>query len=273
MVLLMGVPWIIFVMVVLSISLFYHHHQILVIIFILVLLTMALMFIELDYRERMGGQWFLFLGLLCILALCNAILVGLYNYHTHMYHYWAYDEGRIYTNVLPSEPSAAHADAGKMVFASSARVDTSRALGYKAGSTYCVAPILDEVQTNRVEYWAAGIDCCPARGDFACDDAWNPAAKSAVVLVDSDGLFASKREEFLKAVKQARSVFNLIGPVEPLLLRWVVDPQQIQDDCWSGAVACMVSFIFIYFLLSIITGTFLHLWSKRVVSTQSITTP
>jgi len=269
MLLLMAVPWMIFVIVILTFSFAYHHYQILVICSVIGWATLSFIFIVLDLRERMGGQWFMFLGMMCIIATINSTLAGLYNYHTHMFHYWSYDESRAYTNVLPSEPSAAHQDAGKIVFANSARVDTSRALGYKSTATYCVAPILDDSQTGHVEYWAAGIDCCPSRGDFMCDDAWNPDAKSAVVLLDSDGLVASNREYFLKAVKMAKSSFQLTGPTEPLLLRWVMDPQLIQDDCWRGGVGFLVAVIFIYLLFSIISGAMLHMWSKRAATTAN----
>merc|ERR1719235_1022190 len=151
------------------------------------MLLVSFVFMVLEMSGRMGGQWFMFLGTLGFVAVIFGTLAGLYNYHTHMFQYWSYDENRSYTNVLPSEPAAAHGDAGKMVFANTARVDTTRAVGYKAGTTYCVAPILDDAQLDRVEYWAAGIDCCPSRGDFVCDDAWNPKAKSGVVVMDITG--------------------------------------------------------------------------------------
>jgi len=110
----------------------------------------------------MAGSWFLSLGLLSLFAVINAVLCGNYNYWNHMFQYWSYDENRAYTNVLPTEPAASHADAGKIVFADTARVDTTRAVGFKMSTVYCVAPILDDTQLDRVEYWAAGTDCCPA---------------------------------------------------------------------------------------------------------------
>lgn len=266
MLLLMAVPWVIFIMLVISFSFAFHHYSVLVLTLVLAWATVSCIFLLLDFRERMGGQWFLFLGIMCIIGTINGTLAGLYNYHTHMFHYWSYSESRAYTNVLPSEPAASHADASKIVFTTSARLDTTRAVGYKASTTYCVAPILDESSTRNVEYWAAGIDCCPARGDFACDDAWNPVARSAVVMVDSDGIFASKKDMFNKAVQQAKVSFNLFGPDEPLLVRWVVDPQQIQDDYWRGGIGFLVAVIFIYLLISIISGAMLHMWAKRAAT-------
>merc|ERR1719159_1832451 len=73
-----------------------------------------------------------------------------------------YEEAREYHNVLPSEPAAAHADAGKITFAEAARIDTTKAVGYKAASTYCVAPILDPSSNNRVE--------SPPHSPYSCSD-------------------------------------------------------------------------------------------------------
>merc|ERR1719231_1169470 len=99
----------------------------------------------------MKGSWFLHIGVLCVCACVAGSLAGLFNYYTFMYQYWSIDEGQTYTNVLPTEPAASHADAGKIVFSSTSRVDTTRALGYKVGTVYCVAPILDDTQFDRVE--------------------------------------------------------------------------------------------------------------------------
>merc|ERR1719379_1338649 len=181
-------------------------------------------------KNRIKGSWFFFVGLLCGFACMFGCLCGLYNYYTHMMQYWTYDENRAYSNVLPTEPAEAHADAGKIVFAHTSRVDTSRAVGFKSGSTYCVAPILDDTQGDRVEYWAAGVDCCPARGDFACDDAFNPKAKSGVVILDTTGgdtavsagettagfsMWKSKRDYYVKAVRLAEAHFSITSAEFP----------------------------------------------------------
>jgi hypothetical protein len=50
-----------------------------------------------------------------------------------------------------------------------------------------VAPVLDYANGSpvgtRVEYWAAGQDCCGQRADFRCDESWNVAARSGVVML------------------------------------------------------------------------------------------
>merc|ERR1719207_527064 len=115
---------------------------------VLLFVMMSVTFFVLDSQQRMGGSWFYFLGVLCLLSIFFGCLAGLYNYWTHMYQYWSYDEAATYNNVLPTEPADARQDAGKIVFSTTARVDTSRAAGYKVGTTYCVAPILDNTQAG-----------------------------------------------------------------------------------------------------------------------------
>merc|ERR1719359_636090 len=281
--LLIGMPWLMFVTLAVLFTFAYHHFYLVVWTLVLAWMCFAFIFMALDSRGRMGGSWFLFLGLLCLFAVVNACLVGSYNYWMHMFHYWSFDENRGYTNVLPSEPAAAHADAGKIVFSNTARVDTTRAVGYKSGTVYCVAPILDDTQLDRVEYWAAGVDCCPARGDFNCDDSWNPKARSGVVILDTSAgdasvssgdssigfsLFRSRRDYYLKAVRQAEANFGVTSADHPLFVRWVGDPQQIQDDYWRSGVGFLVATVCIYLLISIIAGAVMQMVSKRSAAAQ-----
>merc|ERR1719443_993148 len=123
-----------------------------------------------------------YLGCVCIMATLAGGILGFYCYHSFMFQYNSYEERRMYANVLPSEPASTKVDAGKMVFATDARVDVSRSIGFKAGTFYCVAPILDEDMDTRVEYWAAGVDCCSYRGDFHCDDALDARTKSGALI-------------------------------------------------------------------------------------------
>lgn len=280
---MIGIPWIMFTMICLLFSFAYHHYYFVVWLVVLAWVMLSIIFFVMDSRGRMAGSWFLFLGLLSLFAVVNGVLCGNYNYWNHMFQFWSYDENREYTNVLPTEPAAAHTDAGKLIFSNTARVDTTRAVGYKAGTVYCVAPILDDTQLDRVEYWAAGTNCCPARGDFQCDDTWNPKAKSGVVVLDtapgdasvSSGdssvgvsLWKSKRDYYVKAVREAEANFQLTSADNPLFVRWVLDPQMIQDDYWKWGVEYLLAVIFIYLLISVILGAIMQMWSKRSAAAQ-----
>lgn len=279
---LIGVPWLMFAMISTLYGMAYHHYAWVVWLVILAWVLMSIIFLILDSRKRMGGSWFRFLGLLCLFAITNGVILGSYNYWTHLFQYWSYDENASYTNVLPTEPAAALSDAGKIVFAKTARVDTSRAVGFKVSDVYCVAPILDNTQMSRVEFWAAGINCCPARGDFSCDDAWDPLSKSGVVIMGTGPdekpsagrqgfgfkFWDSPREYYMKAVKEAEAAYSLTSSKTPLLVRWIRDPQAIQDDYWRSGVGFLVASICVYLLLSIIAGAILQMWSKRTAASE-----
>lgn len=285
---LIGIPWLMFSMISVLFAFAFHHWPLLVLIIIFVWTVLALVFIALNAKgqPRMGGSWYLFLGVLCLLAILNSTVCGAYNYWLHMFQYWSYDENAVYTNVLPTEPAAGHADAGKIVFSSTARVDTSRAIGYKVGSVYCVAPILDDTQLDKVEYWAAGIDCCDARGDFDCDDTWNPQARSGVVILNTAHgdtsvsqtgkgkrkagfhFFKSPWDYYIKAVREAEGNFAVTSAEHPLFVRWVADPQQIQDDYWRSGVGTLVATVCIYLLVSLVAGVACQMFSKRSAAAQ-----
>merc|ERR1719265_1993212 len=116
----------------------YYHYAVVVWLVVFAWMIMAGIFEMLHQRHRMAGSWFRFLGILSLLAVLNGVIFGSYNYWTHLYQYWSIDQNAEYTNVLPTEPARAIADAGKITFASTARVDTTRALGFKLSRTYCV---------------------------------------------------------------------------------------------------------------------------------------
>jgi hypothetical protein len=278
---LIGIPWLMFSILCGLFAFVYHHYALVVWAIISLWFLLAFLFMVLDARNRMGGSWFLLLGMLCVAAAVNGSIAGQYNYWTNMYPYWSYYEHSTYTNVLPTASAISHSDAGKIVFASTARVDTSRALGYKQGTVYCVAPILDDHQVNRVEYWAAGVDCCNSRGDFACDDTWDPTAKSGLVLpafmgatvsmANSDiGVrgkwWRSTRDRFIQAVKMAEASYDLKSAENPLLVQWIANPQRYTDDLWRHGVGHVVGSISVYFLLSLIFGAGFQAFSKRAAA-------
>lgn len=270
-----GMPWVIFTVVSVLYAFAYHHYFLVVWMVCMLFVMISILLMALKNK----GANMLFLGILSLFGVVNAIICGSYNYWNHMYQFYSYDEGRAYSNVLPTEPASAHADAGKIIFSSTSHVDTTRAVGWKMSTTYCVAPILDDTQLDRVEYWAAGVDCCPARGDFACDDAFNPKAKSGVVILDTTGgdtavsagdttagfsMWKSKRDYYVKAVRLAEAHFSITSAEFPLFVRWVEDPQQIQDDYWRYGVGYLVATVCIYLLISIVAGVVL----SRIASRQ-----
>jgi len=258
---LIVVPWLFFVGISMLYAFLYHHSREIVWLASIGCVALSAMFAMVN--SRMHGNWYVFLGMLSLVAVLAGNICGMYNYSEYMLQYWAYNQNRSYTNVLPSEPAAAHADAGKIEFASSARIDTTKAVGYKSGEIYCVAPVMDETQTSRVEYWAAGTNCCKQRADFSCDQAADFSAHSGVVILDSNSFFTSSRDFFKLAVKQAEAQYDIVSAPEPLFVRWVAKPAEVQDMFWTYGIGYLLVSVFVYLLISTMLGMACGMVSKR----------
>lgn len=193
-----------------------------------------------------------------IMAIVFGIVIGSLNFDWHMYPFFSYAFHTAYGNVLPSEGAAAHADAGKIIWAASARVDQTRAVGFKGLHTYCVAPVLDDSDMSKIGFWAAGIDCCGARGSFWCDEAGWPMAYGAVPLKEAK-ILGLDHSGFQKAIKLAEASFNIHAEKEPLLVKWLTNPVAYQwhmffmgmgvyiFSCMVGLIAAVLIAAFINF--------------------------
>lgn len=160
----------------------------------------------------------------CFIAVCLGTFLGLYCYDTAAIFPMFYNNARKYTNVVSSEASAAIADAGKITFNAQTKVDVNKSVGYTAedGMVYCVAPVTDPSKQPRIEYWAAGINCCSQAGNFNCDAAANPAAQGGVVVFDNNGWFSASRFPFYqKARAKAEATYMLQSVGDPIYVRWV----------------------------------------------------
>jgi len=260
--LMVMLPWMMFTIIMVLFAFCYHHFSVIVWALVLVCAMMALVFFVISPRNKKGPMY-MYLGFLCSLAIIFGIIFGMYDHYEYMMTYWSYNEYRVYTDVLPSEPAAAHGDAGTMVFTEDSRVDTTKALGYKAGTVYCVAPILDDSQASRVEYWAAGTDCCSQRADFNCDDSWDPKAKSGVVIIDNGSPVTSKFDMYTKAVHQAEAAYGVVAAPKPIFVRWVTDPVKVEDEFWTWGIGFLVICSAIYLFVSIVLGGLLHMAQKN----------
>jgi len=154
-------------------------------------------------------------------------ITGINAEENYMGQFFAITMGVEYSNVLASTSGAAYKDAGKVWFAGSSQVDTTRSVGFQEYHTYCVAPIIDENQgRNSVSFWAIGFDCCSARGEFECGAA-GEASHRGGVRAPPDGIFAKDRAVFLKAIKQASAVHSIDVDEDVILLRWVQNPDAV----------------------------------------------
>lgn len=190
----------------------------------------------------------------CFVAVAFGSFLGLYNYDTYAIFPQFYHNTRKYTNVVSSEPSAAISDAGKILFNFQSYVDVDKSVGFisETGNLYCVAPVMDPSNQPRIEYWAAGIDCCTAVGGFKCDAANNPKAGGGVRIFDNNGWFADSRFKWYeKARAKAEGEFGMQSVGSPLFVRWVEKKNldYLEDYYRLRATIFTTCFIVLFFFL------------------------
>eukprot|EP00928_Gymnodinium_smaydae_P014120 TRINITY_DN15115_c0_g1_i1.p1 TRINITY_DN15115_c0_g1~~TRINITY_DN15115_c0_g1_i1.p1 ORF type:complete len:299 (+),score=50.05 TRINITY_DN15115_c0_g1_i1:190-1086(+) len=232
------VPWFLFVVTSILFTYAYHHHH------VIVWMVLSLLFIISLSRARTARydnyKSRFYIASLSAVALLLATVIGLSCYTFCLRSSWFYDSSYAYVNVLPSSAAAGYADAGKLAFADNARLDSSRAMGFKDVVTHCVAPIIDDDPGAGVQFWAAGVNCCGKRGSFECDDAWDSQARSGLVVADRLRLFDNQREQYMKAVRQAEAAYHINSAPEPIFVRWVLDPEQVEQNLWAIGVGVLV---------------------------------
>eukprot|EP00747_Dinoflagellata_sp_TGD_P163722 gnl/TRDRNA2_/TRDRNA2_182717_c0_seq1.p1 gnl/TRDRNA2_/TRDRNA2_182717_c0~~gnl/TRDRNA2_/TRDRNA2_182717_c0_seq1.p1 ORF type:complete len:338 (-),score=45.27 gnl/TRDRNA2_/TRDRNA2_182717_c0_seq1:107-1120(-) len=260
-------PWIVFIVVTFCFTVFAFNLAGVAWVVDVAGVLAAFMCLFLYYNTKVTGPMYMYLFWLILIAVIAGTMTGLWFDAQFMSQYWAYRKLVTYNNVIPTEPADTHQDAGLISFSESTRVDTRRSLGRRAqdGFTYCVAPILDESQATRVEYWAVGVNCCESLWNFMCDDSLNPAARAGLVMMQAKWHpNGPDYHKFLDAVKQASAVYDLMPAEHPLLLRWVEDPAAVQDQLFRNGWCYLVFAYLIYVVWSLLLGTILHISTRRV---------
>jgi len=162
---------------------------------------------------------------------------GLHTYYAHVQPMMALESMRTYSNVYPQQPGLAFNDAAYVEFASSTSVDVSKAVSFKSLNsgfyTFCAAPIVDAQNTGHVEFWAIGVDCCGAAGDFECDSVSESGAQKGWVMRgpdESDLLYnrlgkylappQTRRDLLMETMHKAEGLYEITSGEEPVLVRW-----------------------------------------------------
>ncbi|CAJ1355086.1 unnamed protein product [Effrenium voratum] len=229
-------PWLVGVLISYLFASTYHGMPLSVWLIALALLAVCLWHARHDAQRE--HRWHGILPMSCMAGVVASSALGLIAYRNFYSVYWLYHDSHAYANVLPSEPAATYLDAGKLVFAEEARIDYARGMGFKDGSTFCVAPIVDSEANASVQFWAAGVDCCGGR--FDCDDAWDGKAHA--------GVRRAWREQYASAVRQAEAAYGLKSAKEPIFVQWVIDPEKVELNYWmlgNGVLvgSCLVSLV------------------------------
>lgn len=190
-------------------------------------------------------------------------IVGQYNYGAFISPYWSLSHRITYTNVVPTQPANALEDAGLISYENGTFVDTRRVLGHASPlldkRVYCVAPILDASQSDKVNYWAVGHDCCQSMWGFNCGEVHNPKARSGIVYFESDGFFAwHDWKRFTEAAKQAAAFYGFLTPEAPVFVTWVEDPEYHQQLMWNHGLMWLGITHGIYFVFSVLIAALLY---------------
>lgn len=189
--------------------------------------------VSMRYSSRMGPAYTLFLSAIAILV---GSICGLGNYNANLFNHYEFYMRQQYTNVTPDEPAAAHDDAAVIVFASGASPDVTRPIGFDAGETYCVAPIVSRTAgTNApIQYFAAGLDCCNGRRGFTCGDIGISGARTGLVMREPVISVLGQRTNlpsYKRAAKMAGESYGFDVVDNPIFVRWIydVDAQHVND--------------------------------------------
>lgn len=228
------------------------------------------------------------LGTAGILSIVVFVVVGFHGYFAFVQPARALEDLRTAHDVLPSQSAVAQGDAVAVVFANGTTVDDTKAVGLKmiegGPHTYCVAPILDATQAERVEYWAIGVDCCEGVNNFNCGDAANPLNLQGLVVADptqsGDILWSSfdkylapplgRRDFFMQAIKQAEALHGITSASDPMMLEWKsFSYNQIKEERWTHVQFYLIAVAVFAVLLSL---TLMAL-AASTESSESITAP
>jgi len=195
------------------------------------------------------------LAMMLPIAVIAGSVGGLYTYDVYAIYPMFYANARTYSDVVPSQSSAAVSDAGKLIFSSSSYVDASLSVGYvtERGNTYCAAPVVDPSLQKQVQFWAVGINCCSNAGEFTCDSAADPKATAGVVVFDNVGFFSdSSFDQYTKAKKKAEAYFGLFSTAYPMYVRWVTDDNldMLSNEFRLKTFGALAAWFFLYGVIS-----------------------
>lgn len=200
-------------------------------------------------------------------ALAVGAVVGDLSWYHNMVNYFNYQAMASYVNIDPSaDKGQSYMDAGRVYFKDGSHVQEDKAIAFRNGFTYCVAPIVSESlvanegtgfpvpASGTVDWWAVGTDCCGRNGNvFDCGDVHSRMARSGMRELNDN-----RRQMYLLAVQEWSASTGL--PVRhPLFFSWAKDPliytDNIQRKAWQEYTINVV----ICFFVSLIVSFVLHL--------------
>jgi hypothetical protein len=188
-------------------------------------------------------------------ATLSAWMIGDLNFWFYMQPYYDVENLAAYVDVNPSEhgfpngefvPARGkrYLDAGIVYFQNDVVLDTSKAMSFRNGDLYCVAPLVSKSCKKNCGYdfWAVGLNCCSdSAADFRCGEYSNPQAKSGLRLMRDD-----QRPMFRLAVLGAEGVHKITS-THPLFFYWLEDPKSEIKSYQERGYSMFLTWMFIFF--------------------------
>jgi len=206
---------------------------------------LALLLIAVGTSQKRPNH--LALGFLVLVAIGAGVPTGLLAQNDYMSKYWLMGNGATYKEVDPAGPSMSYGDATSIVYSKRASLNLDHTLGYmRAGTVYCVAPVMTSSQNSTPQHWAVGKDCCHSRGKFACGDAADEGAHSGIVFQKT----RSDWEHYRTAVRMAESTYELPPQPASLFVEWTTSASDYTDGLLLAAVGIVAGASCLHFLAS-----------------------
>jgi len=216
-------------------------------------------------------RWMTYLGVFFAAGNLSGFIMGLYAYYTFLLPYLHYTDLKKHTNVAAGEHALRFADTGMLTFSPGSSVDVTRSVGYmsaKAGARMCVAPVTDLSMgaQDPINFFAIGTNCCGWRASFACDDAGDSEAHSALLELDMNAIVSPwtawlwqdtvSGEGFQAALKLQEAVYGTKAAADVRLLHWARNPLAMQKGFLINAVQVIAEGLGLVAFVSTIIGIY-----------------
>lgn len=193
--------------------------------------------------------------------------------------YYNYQDMGSYVNVDPGvDVGQSFMDAGTIYFKESTYVLERKALAFRNGATYCVAPIVrapvqimpgqanpnvletstgfSPPKSGTIDFWAVGKDCCGSTGTdepFTCGGAASAFSRTGMRILNNND-----RAMYLLAVQEWSATTGL--PVRhPMFFNWVKDPIDETKAFYKAAWAHLWLCLFTNFVVALIAAFLLQM--------------
>mmetsp|Transcript_27252 Transcript_27252/g.65647 ORF Transcript_27252/g.65647 Transcript_27252/m.65647 type:complete len:316 (-) Transcript_27252:39-986(-) len=230
-------PWVVFTVVLaLDVSpVRYHMPEVIsrVVLVVMLFCALPLLVAWRDNQLSAHPSWAWYVAIAIAAAAAAAYLTGGYVFGTFMQPYYTLSSLNQYPkppyNAISGE-SATQAgqlftDAGVILFEPGSYVDRKRMMRFENIENYCVAPIVSANQTQDIDFWAVGKECCEdAALGFACGDVRDPVARSGLRQMNQVDI-----RFYQMAVQQAEAEYNITSQ-RPLFFTWHFDAGETLSD-------------------------------------------